>query len=257
MTANWRVLITRPAAENAGLAQLLAGHGIFSHGLPLLDMQPLPETPEQRDQLLNLDRYSTVVVVSKPAAHLALQRLDQYWPQPPSRPRWFTVGAASGAILADYGLNVCWPTTGDDSEALLALPEFEQSLQQPGPRVLVMRGDTGREFLAQTMAARGIAVDFLPLYRRFMPEYPEDLLLQSVTGQALNGLVVSSEQGLHHLIRLAGSDWTDLCHLPLFVPSPRVAQTARDSGALQVIDCQGASNQALLAALQRTAPAQP
>ena len=255
--ARWRVLITRPAADNVLLAQLLAEHEIFSHGMPLLDMEALPETPEQRELLLNLDRYSTIVVVSKPAARYGLARLDSYWPQPPMRPQWFTVGAATGEILADYGLNVRWPTKGDDSEALLALPEFEQSLQQPNPRVLVMRADVGREFLAQTMAARDIAVDFLPLYRRFLPEYPEGALLQAVSVQGLNGLVVSSEQGLHNLVRLAGADWSTLCRLPLFVPSPRVAQTARDSGALQVIDCQGASNQALLAALQRTAPAQP
>ncbi len=254
---SWRVLITRPATENTALAQLLSEHGIHAHGLPLLDMQALPETPEQRNLLLNLDRYSTIVVVSKPAARYGLERLDRYWPQVPLRPRWFTVGAATGAILADYGLNVCWPTKGDDSEALLALPEFEQSLQQPNPRVLVMRADVGREFLAQTMAARGIAVDFLPLYRRFLPEYSEGALLQAVTGQGLNGLVVSSEQGLHNLVRLAGSAWSALCHLPLFVPSSRVAQAARESGALQVINCQGASNQALLAALKRTVPAQP
>ncbi|TDQ39340.1 uroporphyrinogen-III synthase [Thiopseudomonas denitrificans] len=257
MVATWRVLITRPAADNAVLGQLLGGYGIYSHGMPLLDMQPLPETPQQRQILLELDRYSTVVVVSKPAARYMLQRLDQYWPQPPLRPQWFTVGAASGEILADYGLNVCWPTTGDDSEALLALPGFERSLQQPGPRVLVVRADQGREFLAQSMAARGIIVDFLPLYQRFMPEYPDGVLLQAVSEHALNGLVVSSEQGLHNLIRLAGPDWATLCRLPLFVPSPRVAQTARDLGARQVIDCQGASNQALLAALQRNAPAQP
>ena len=257
MTANWRVLITRPTAENAVLAQLLAEHDIVSHGLPLLDMQSLPETPQQRDVLLNLDRYSTVVVVSKPAARYALERLDLYWPQPPMRPQWFTVGAASGGILADYGLHVQWPLQGDDSEALLALPAFEQSLQQVNPRVLVMRADEGREFLAQSLAERNIEVDFLPLYRRFLPEYPAGTLMRAVTEQQLNGLVVSSEQGLRNLIFLAGQDWPVLCQLPLFVPSPRVAQTALNSGARQVIDCQGASNLALLAALEHNAPAQP
>lgn len=257
MVATWRVLITRPAADNAELAKLLAEHGIATHGLPLLDMQALPETPAQRDLMLNLDRYTTVVVVSKPAARFALERLDCYWPQPPQRPQWFTVGAASGSILVDYGLNAQWPKNGDDSEALLALPAFEASLQQPNPRVLVMRADEGRDFLAQTMAERGVAVDFLPLYRRFLPDYPAEVLIQSVTEQKLNGLVTSSEQGLRNLIRLAGHDWQHLCQLPLFVPSPRVAQTARDLGARQVIDCQGASNQALLAALRCNAPAQP
>lgn len=257
MDGCWRVLITRPAADNVALGRLLAQRGIYSHGLPLLDMRPLPETPRERDLLLNLDRYSTVVVVSKPAARLALQRLDSYWPQPPLKPQWFTVGEGSGAILADYGLTVHWPVSGDDSEALLALPEFARSLQQPSPRVLVMRADNGREFLAQQLGERGIEVDFLPLYQRFLPEYPAGILLKSVNEHHLNGLVVSSEQGLRNLLQLAAQDWQSLRHLPLFVPSPRVAQTARDLGALQVIDCRGASNQAVLAALEGSHPSRP
>ncbi|MBS7325302.1 MAG: uroporphyrinogen-III synthase [Thiopseudomonas sp.] len=257
MDGCWRVLITRPAADNAALGELLARQGIYSHGLPLLDMRPLPETPRERDLLLNLDRYSTVVVVSKPAARLALQRLDRYWPQPPLKPQWFTVGEGSGAILADYGLTVHWPLSGDDSEALLALPEFARSLQQPSPRVLVMRADSGREFLAQQLSKQGIEVDFLPLYQRFLPEYPAGTLLKLIREHHLNGLVVSSEQGLRNLRQLAAQDWQSLRDLPLFVPSPRVAQTARDLGALQVIDCRGASNLAVQAALASSRPIQP
>jgi uroporphyrinogen-III synthase len=43
-----------------------------------------------------------------------------------------------------------------------------------------------------------------------------------------------------------------LARLPLFVPSPRVAEQARAAGAQQVVDCRGASAAALLAAVQRT-----
>ncbi len=89
----WRLLLTRPAEDCAALAQTLAGHGIFGHCLPLLAIEALPETPEQRALFLDLDRYCAVVAVSKPAARLGLERLDRYWPQPPMRQRWFAVGA--------------------------------------------------------------------------------------------------------------------------------------------------------------------
>ena len=247
---DWRLLLTRPAEECAALAAQLAEHGVHGSCLPLLEIEPLPETPEQRSLLLELDRYCAVIVVSKPAARLGLERLDRYWPQPPINQRWFSVGAATGQILADYGLHVSWPDGGDDSEALLELPAFTAALQVPSPRVLIMRGDTGRELLAEHLRGQGVAVDYLPLYRRRLPDYACGELPRRVATERLNGLVASSGQGFEHLCQLAGEAWPELARLPVFVPSPRVAEQARAAGARQVIDCRGASATALLQALQ-------
>lgn len=245
----WRVLITRPTADSAELAELLAEQQIYSSSLPLLEIQALPETPAQRTLILNLDQYCAVVVVSKPAALLGLQRVDQYWPQPPIQQHWFTVGAGTGQILADYGLAVSWPSNGDDSEALLALPKFIETLSSENPRVLIMRADVGRNFLSEQLKQHGAQVDFLPLYRRHLPVYPSGTLSARIQQEQLNALVVSSEQGLRHLIELAGEQWPELASLALFVPSPRVAKIAQELGAQHVIDCRGANNQAVLKAL--------
>lgn len=232
------------------LAGLLSAHGVHACCMPLLAIEALPETPEQRARLLDLDRYAAVVVVSKPAARLGLERLDTYWPQPPVGPRWFSVGAATGALLQTYGLDVQWPDSGDDSEALLALPALQAALAVPEPKLLLLRGEGGRELLAEQLQARGVVVDALALYRRFCPTYPPGALLQQVRAERLNGLVVSSGQGLASLHDLAGAAWPELVtRLPLFVPSPRVALQARALGAHAVIDCRGASNTALLEAL--------
>ncbi|WAB94318.1 uroporphyrinogen-III synthase [Pseudomonas citronellolis] len=248
--SHWRLLLTRPQDECAALAASLAEHGVASASLPLLAIEPLEETPEQRSLLLDLDRYCAVVVVSKPAARLGLERIDRYWPQPPARQDWFAVGAATAAILDDYGLRVHHPENGDDSEALLALPALARALQVPGPRALILRGEGGREFLAERLRGQGVAVDYLELYRRVLPGYPAGELARRVRDEALNGLVVSSGQGLEHLLRVAGEDWPRLAGLPLFVPSPRVAELARDAGARRVIDCRGANAAALLEALR-------
>lgn len=245
----WRVLITRPTADSAVLAALLAEQQIYSSSLPLLDIQALPETPAQRSLLLNLDQYCAVIVVSKPAAILGIERVDQYWPQPLVDQHWFSVGAGTGRILQDYGLPTSWPDVGDDSEALLALPKFIETISTDDARVLVMRADVGRNFLAEQLQQRGVQVDFLPLYCRSLPVYPSDTLITRIQQEQLNGLVVSSEQGLRHLIELAGDAWPQLASLALFVPSPRVAQIAQELGAQRVIDCQGASNHAVLNAL--------
>ncbi|KTC51456.1 uroporphyrinogen-III synthase [Pseudomonas fluorescens ABAC62] len=245
--SEWRVLLTRPAEESTALAASLSEAGIFSSCLPLLDIEPLPVSPAEQAVLRDLDRYSAVIVVSKPAARLALQQLEDL---PLPRLPWFSVGAATAKVLADRGLNVDYPETGDDSEALLQLPSLREAIACPQPRVLILRGEGGRELLAERLREQGASVDYLELYRRFLPVYNAGVLVQRIQLERLNGLVVSSGQGFLHLQALAGLDWPQVAQLPLFVPSPRVAEMARDAGAEKVVDCRGASAAALLVALR-------
>jgi uroporphyrinogen-III synthase len=245
----WRLLLTRPTDESAALAATLTEAGVFSSSLPLLEIEALPVSAAQRAVILALDHYCAVIVVSKPAARLGLNLLDQYWPQPPIQ-RWFSVGAATGQILADYGLDVITPQEGDDSEALLELPQLREAIARPNARVLIFRGEDGRELLAERLRELGASVDYLELYRRCLPQYGAAVLAQRIAAERLNGLVVSSGQGFAHLQQLAGTAWPELARLPLFVPSPRVAEMARAAGAEKVVDCRGASAAALLTALR-------
>lgn len=250
----WRLLLTRPAAECEALAATLAEAGVFSRSLPLLETEALAETPAQCAAILDLQRYCAVIVVSKPAARLGLALLARHCAQPPTAPRWFSVGAATAQVLDQYlqphGLQASCPSAGDDSEALLALPQLSAALQVAGPRVLIMRGEGGRELIAETLRQRGVAVDYLELYRRVRPQYPAGTLAQVIAEARLNALLVSSAQGLDNLRQLAADAWAELARLPLLVPSPRVAELARAAGVRQVIDCRGASAAAVLAALR-------
>lgn len=243
---DWRVLLTRPAEESALLAASLSDVGIFSSSLPLLEIEALPVTPAQQAVFADLGRYCAVIVVSKPAARLGVQCLDRRWPQLP----WFSVGAATAQVLADQGLDVHYPPSGDDSEALLALPALREAIARADARVLILRGEGGRELLAERLREQGASVDYLELYRRFLPAYDPGVLMQRIQLERLNGLVVSSGQGLLHLQALAGPDWPQVARLPLFVPSPRVYEMARAAGAEKVVDCRGASAAALLVALR-------
>ncbi|MBM3110797.1 uroporphyrinogen-III synthase [Pseudomonas arcuscaelestis] len=248
--SGWRLLLTRPEQECIALSRALTEQGIASSSLPLLEIEPLSLDEAQGQLLREFDQYAAVIVVSKPAARLGLAELAHHWRQLP-RQAWFTVGAASAQILQAHGCQVSYPAQGDDSEALLHMPELHQAIAGPAPRVLIMRGQGGRELLAERLAEQGASVDYLELYRRYLPAYPQGALSERIRAERLNGLVVSSGQGFEHLLQLAGVNWSQLARLPLFVPSPRVAGQARQAGAQNVVDCRGASAAALLAALQQ------
>jgi len=250
--SQWRLLLTRPAEDCAALAQSLAVAGVASHCLPLLEIEPVQIQAVQRALLQGLSGFQAIIVVSKPAARLLLEQLANASLQPPVQ-GWFTVGEATAAVLQQAGLRVSCPPRGDDSEALLMLPALRQAVAVPTARMLIVRGVGGRELLAERLAEQGASVEYLELYRRCLPVYPAGTLMRRIEAERLNGLVVSSGQGLEHLQQLAGADWPQLARLPLFVPSPRVAGQARAAGAQQVVDCRGASATALLAAVQSCA----
>ncbi|MFR0673712.1 uroporphyrinogen-III synthase [Enterobacterales bacterium AW_CKDN230030176-1A_HGKHYDSX7] len=250
--SGWRLLLTRPTEECADLARALAESGIVSRSLPLLHIEPLPFGAAQHGTLQALDTYQAIIVVSKPAARLLLTATS---PEVLAGlgAAWFTVGAATAGVLARQGIIARCPAQGDDSEALLALEALRAALDGPAPRVLIVRGEGGRERLAECLAEQGARVDYLELYRRGLPDYPQGALARLVDGERLNGLAVSSGQGFEHLHRLAGEAWPRLAQLTLFAPSPRVADQARTAGAQHVVDCRGASAAALMAAVQRCA----
>nr|WP_255432028.1 MULTISPECIES: uroporphyrinogen-III synthase [unclassified Pantoea] len=244
------MLLTRPVEDCAALAQSLAAAGVASSCLPLLAIEPV--ALQGRQQLAGLAQCQAIIVVSKPAARLLLENLATAGLQAPAT-GWFTVGEATAAVLQAAGLQVSFPTGGDDSEALLALPRLREAIAAPAAHVVIARGVGGRELLAERLAEQGARVEYLELYRRCLPAYPAGTLVRRIEAERLNGLVVSSGQGLEHLQLMAAADWPQVARLPLFVPSPRVAELARAAGAQQVVDCRGASATALLAAVQRSA----
>lgn len=248
----WRLLLTRPAEDCAALSQSLADAGVGSSCLPLLAIEPVLPDARQRALLSELGQFGGIIVVSKPAARLLLEQVAACGlPMPPRG--WFTVGAATAAVLQQAGLHVSYPAAGDDSEALLAVSALRQAVVGAAPRMLIVRGIGGRELLAERLAQLGASVEYLELYRRCLPAYPAGTLMQRIHAERLNGVVVSSGQGFEHLQQLAGAAWPQIARMPLFVPSPRVAEQARAAGAQQVVDCRGASATALLAAVQRSA----
>lgn len=242
------VLLTRSAADNQRLAERLKQVGIRARSLPLLQIEPQPETPQQRTMMLDLDRYHAVMAVSPIAARLGLARLDQYWPQPPLGIEWFAVGAGTAAPLQAYGLPVQYPQDGQDSEALLRLPAWDRLLKQPDLRVLIWRGVGGREHFSATIRGAGGRVDLLELYQRTMPATLEQDLA-AAAAEGCSGVVILSGQALQHWQRAAGSDWERQRHWRCWVPGERVAGLARQLGCSDVVSCDGADDDSVIAAI--------
>ncbi|WP_417564940.1 uroporphyrinogen-III synthase [Marinobacter sp.] len=222
-----RILICRPEPEASRLASRFRAAGADVRILPLIDREPLPETPERRTLILCLDEYAHVIAVSPFAARLLLDEVDSWWPQIPMGIRWYGVGAGTAAVFAEHGLSPQKPPEGWTSEALLALPSLNDF---QGERVLLASGENGRELIRETLEARGARVTLLPLYRRFCPEYSPEQIQETLETFAPEAIVTLSGETLNNLIALSANSSHNLYDRLLIVPADRVAEQARKAG---------------------------
>ena len=143
-----------------------------------------------------------------------------------------TIGGGGARALAARGVaRVISPQGRYDSEALLELPEIAGA-----KRVVIFRGQGGRELLGETLSARGARVEYAECYRRGKPDQDPALLLNAWTRKEIDAVTVTSSEGLRKLFDLVGAPGRQpLQRTPLVAPHPRIAETARSLGVEKVI----------------------
>lgn len=223
------ILVTRPAEQAARISQLIRDAGGQPFLFPCLDIQP-PGDPAQLDKMLGrLDEFDLAIFVSPTAAARTFERLaGRAWP---SSLKAAAVGQGTARALHKHGIaNVIMPPGQSDSEALLALPDLQEV---SGKRIVIFRGEGGRELMAQTLAQRGAAVEYAQCYRRVKPNADIAPLLQAHEQKAFAAMVLTSRESLANLREMLGDAWDSFKSVPIFVPHARIAEAARQQG----MDC--------------------
>lgn len=241
--AGRRILICRPEPEADRLAEAFRAAGARVRVLPTVVREPLPETPERRSLLQELDNFHHIIAVSPYAARLLLDEVDQWWPQLPVGVHWYGVGAGTAAAFADAGLPAEKPDDGWTSEALLAHPALQHLEHE---KVLLARGEQGRELIRQTLEQRGARVTVLPLYRRLQPYYPADKLSEIFTGFRPEAVIALSGETLNNLKDMAREYPHALDTALVVVPADRVAEQARAAGFSNPVVPDGLSDRELV-----------
>jgi uroporphyrinogen-III synthase len=251
------VVITRPLQQAGPLAQAVAALGRATVVLPLLEIAPLPDTAQLAAALARLAEYALVAFVSPNAVDHALAHVAR-WPEGVDIA---IVGEGSRAALARHGIagvrvHAPLDPAHSDSEHLL---QALDAASLAGRRVLVVRGETGRELLPDALRAAGATVDTVAAYRRTLPALTPALaasLRELLAGR--NDWIITSSEALRGLVDLVrrlpegGDDDANvekLQHQHLIVPHARIAETARALGFTE-LTLTGSGDERLLAALQ-------
>ena len=224
------VMVTRPVGQSSGLVQRLAEAGAKPFCFPALAIFPV-DTPALRAELADTEGHDLAIFVSPTAVERGLAALGRAWPESVAAAG---VGAGTAQALRHAGVaRIIAPPDGADSEHLLALPELRN---MTGKRVLIVRGEGGRELIADTLVARGAHITHAVCYRRGRPDADPAPLHAALAAGELQAVTVMSSETLDHLLVLAGDRGRDvLLALPLFAPHPRVAAHARALGFAEAI----------------------
>ncbi|MBS0001467.1 MAG: uroporphyrinogen-III synthase [Thioalkalivibrio sp.] len=226
--AGRHVVVTRPEAQAGTFCAMLEQAGARVTRFPVIEIRGPGDPSRLRAALQGLAGFDIAVFVSANAVRRVIPEALARGPWPPGL-RVAAIGASTARELATQGLPPdIVPEDRFDSEALL---EADALRAVAGVRVVIFRGDGGREHLAQTLRSRGAEVIHVEAYRRTLPEVDPRPLGNALGAGTVDAITVTSGEGLQNLVTMLGSTAGDaLMHTPLVVGAGRVADRARALG---------------------------
>lgn len=240
------IVVTRPVHQARELAALIRAAGGNPILFPVLEIRDVEDLKPLLGLIERLDEFDLAIFISSNAVTRAMNLITARRALP-AKLALVAIGRGSVKELGRFGATgVISPARRFDSEALLELPALQDV---SGKRVVIFRGDGGRELLGDTLQARGALVEYAECYRRGTPDLDAAPLLKAWARNELHAITVTSSEGLHNLIEMIGSlGRTRLRKTPLFAPHARIAEVARGLGLATVIVTE-AGDEGLIAGL--------
>ncbi len=237
-----QVLVTRPEAQAADWVLQLQARGIDAVALPLIVITAVPDGSALSQVWRTLARWQLMVFVSPNAVQhfFACRPASVAWP-----PTVFVGSPGPGTTRALQALGVpaaqivepAADAAQFDSESL-----WEQLRRRDwrGAAVLIVRGDGGREWLADTLRSHGARVDMVAAYRRAAPTFDDHAaaLLRDAIERPLSHLwYFSSSEAIDNLgAAMPPNVAVDWSRARAIATHPRIAARARELGVVQVIE---------------------
>ncbi|TXI16994.1 MAG: uroporphyrinogen-III synthase [Nitrosomonas sp.] len=242
------ILITRPLHQSAFLAEGIRALGGNPILFPVLEIADITDLNPLKNLISRLDEFDWAIFVSPNAVNKAMSVIIQQR-RLPKHLRIAAVGKGSADTLSNYGVNeVLIPDEHSDSEALLRRNEL-QNMQ--GKRVVIFRGNDGRQLLGETLVRRGAVLEYAECYQRKKPDIDASPVVAAWSKGEIHAVIITSSEGLHNLFDIIGKLGQQLLKLtPIFTVHERIAQTAKNLGLEKIVTTSASGDKGLLESLQ-------
>jgi len=153
-----RVLITRPQQQAKDLCEMVEDAGGIAIPFPVINIKPIAT---QNWSNIALAEQDMIIFVSRNAVTFFIAGIEG---DLPVNIQLVAVGAATATSMSEHGLRVdIQPPEPAGSESLLAMPALNNVKDK---KVLIVRGQGGRELLADTLTTRGAKISYIEIYQR-------------------------------------------------------------------------------------------
>lgn len=230
-----KVLVTRPVAQTEKLASLLQQQQAQPVIFPLIEIKAIDAGSWP---VMDWRKVDWLIFVSRNAVQHFCAGLPK---KLPSRLQCAAVGNGTAQAMREQGLKVSLqPEKSNGSEGLLTLPDMQQ-LQDK--KVVIVRGQGGRELLADTLQARGAKIRYIEVYSRQLPRVSNE---QKTAALQADIVLATSVQSVTNLLAIFADNTQQLLSKPLVVVSERIRQFAQAQGFSRVVVTDTASDEAIM-----------
>ncbi len=205
---NIRVLVTRPKQQADNLCESIENLGGTAIRFPVIEINKSENQQVAKKILDDLEQYDIGIFISRNAVEWTLKLLDEKKSALESL-SLISIGPATTAALKRALSGTVITNCGTNSESLLE-NEALGTEAVSGKKIIIFRGQGGREHLATTIRQRGAKVDFAEVYRRDCPQYDSDFINKIWALNVPDVVVVTSNNGLENLFSLLNNEQRNL-----------------------------------------------
>ncbi len=224
-----KVWVTRPAQQSAELCRMIKERKGTPLNLPTMIIRPVPQKVFTAEDTRRLTDADIVIFISKNAVLHSRDLFPRIVAVLQEKTVLATGRATAGCLLA-LGLERVECIDAGGSEALLNLPALT-AMEVRDKRVLIIRGQGGREELRDRLLARAAGVDYLEVYRREKPDISQADMANFWHDETPDALIITSLTGLDNLIELTpAAESKRLYGTAMVVMSERIKQHALEAG---------------------------
>ena len=186
------ILLTRPVQQSLENQQEFEALGARCFVVPLLEILPRDDL----DLSVIEDAFDAdIVVFSSPNAVKMLIGIGGLSVLQSFSGKMVVPGRGTASELEKWGVTgVVFPLTNESSEGMLNLPVLKDVNDR---RIVVFRGQSGRELLAETLVSRGADICYIPVYIRQTCQNIDIVKIEEWLKQKIPILLITSEAALN------------------------------------------------------------